>query len=139
MHDPGKHSSPVRLPFVSFTVINILLSHTDICYRLTVPRVLCSVCFVWLQTMQAGKVSNYDSEQDQHTERGSRVIRYFSKIVFSFWIFSGTERKTYLCFATNEESFIFLFPGGYSCNTRSFFYTLKERFFRALASPGGFL
>lgn len=30
MHDPGKHSSPVRLPFGSFPVINILLSHTDI-------------------------------------------------------------------------------------------------------------
>lgn len=30
MHDPGKHNSPVRLPFGSFPVINILLSHTDI-------------------------------------------------------------------------------------------------------------
>lgn len=30
MHDPGKHSSPVRLPFGSFPAINILLSHTDI-------------------------------------------------------------------------------------------------------------
>lgn len=29
MHDPGEHSSPVRLPFGSFPVINILLSHTD--------------------------------------------------------------------------------------------------------------
>ena len=49
MHDPGKHSSPVRLPFGSFPAINILLSHTDICYRLTAPRVLCSGCFrVWL-------------------------------------------------------------------------------------------
>lgn len=55
MHDPGKHSSPVRLPFGSFPAINILLSHTDL-YRLTAPRVLCSVCFrVWL--------SNYDSRE----------------------------------------------------------------------------
>ena len=30
MHDPGKHSSPVRLPFGSFPVINISLLHTDI-------------------------------------------------------------------------------------------------------------
>lgn len=30
MHDPGEHSSPVRLPFGSFPVINIFLSHTDI-------------------------------------------------------------------------------------------------------------
>lgn len=49
MHDPGEHSSPVRLPFGSFPVINILLSHTDICYRLTAPRVLCFGCFLmWL-------------------------------------------------------------------------------------------
>lgn len=62
--------------------------------------------------MTAGKVSNYDSEQDHHTERGSRLYGIFSKNVFSFWIFFvGTERKTYLCFATNEESSIFLFPG----------------------------
>lgn len=30
MHDPGEHSSPVRLPFGSFPVINISLLHTDI-------------------------------------------------------------------------------------------------------------
>ena len=49
MHDPGKHSSPVRLPFGPFPVINILLFHTDIGYRLTAPRVLCFGCFlVWL-------------------------------------------------------------------------------------------
>lgn len=30
MHDPGKHSSPVRLPFGSFPVFNISLLHTDI-------------------------------------------------------------------------------------------------------------
>lgn len=56
MHDPGEHSSPVRLPFGSFPAINILLSHTDFCYRLTAPRVLRSACFhAWL--------SNYDSRE----------------------------------------------------------------------------
>jgi len=66
-----------------------------------------------LQTMQAGKISNYDSEQDHQPERGSRLYGIFSKNVFSFWIFSGTERKTYLCFCyKTEESFIFLFPAG---------------------------
>lgn len=30
MHGPCEHSSPVRLPFGSFPVINILLPHTDI-------------------------------------------------------------------------------------------------------------
>lgn len=49
MHDPGEHSSPVRLPFGSFPVINILLSHTDILLQTTAPRVLCFGCFlVWL-------------------------------------------------------------------------------------------
>lgn len=48
MHDPGEHSSPVRLPFGSFPVINILLSHTDILLQ-TNRRVLCFGCFlVWL-------------------------------------------------------------------------------------------
>lgn len=27
MHDPGEHSSPVRLPFGSFPVINITISY----------------------------------------------------------------------------------------------------------------
>lgn len=112
MHDPGEHSSPVRLPFGSFPVINILLSHTDILYRLTARVYFVPFAFVCsCQTMTAGKVSNYDSEQDHQPERGSRLYGFFSKNIFSFWIFSGTERKTYLCFATNEESFIFLFPG----------------------------
>lgn len=56
MHDPGEHSSPVRLPFGSFPVINIFLSHTDILLQTNRPRVLCSVCFrAWL--------SNYDSRE----------------------------------------------------------------------------
>lgn len=41
MHDPGKHSSPVRLPFGSFPVINILLSHTD--YWLQTNRAACTL------------------------------------------------------------------------------------------------
>ena len=53
--------------------------------------------------MTAGKISNYDSEQDHHTERGSRLYGIFSKNVFSFF-----------------------FPGGYSCNTR-LFHILKDR------------
>lgn len=49
MHDPGEHSSPVRLPFGSFPVINILLPHTD--YLLQTNRAACTLfrCFhVWL-------------------------------------------------------------------------------------------
>lgn len=62
--------------------------------------------------MTAGKVSNYDSEQDHQPERGSRLYGIFSKNVFLSGYFVGTERKTYLCFCyKTEESFIFLFPG----------------------------
>lgn len=72
MHDPGEHSSPVRLPFGSFPAINILLSHTDYWLQTNRRRVyFVPVAFVrgW-QTMPAGKVSNYDSEQDHQPERG---------------------------------------------------------------------
>lgn len=49
MHDPGEHSSPVRLPFGSFPVINILLSHTDILGRLTAAAcTLFRLLRVWL-------------------------------------------------------------------------------------------
>lgn len=49
MHDPGEHSSPVRLPFGSFPVINILLSHTDILSQTNRAACICSVCIrVWL-------------------------------------------------------------------------------------------
>lgn len=41
MHDPGEHSSPVRLPFGSFPAINILLSHTD--YLLQTNRAACTL------------------------------------------------------------------------------------------------
>lgn len=34
--------------------------------------------------MTAGKVSNYDSEQDHQPERGSRLYGIFSKNVFFF-------------------------------------------------------
>ena len=112
MHDPGKHSSPVRLPFGSFPVINILLSHTDIFVQTnraacTLFRLLscvsCKLCKPGkYQTMIVNRITSRNADHVYTV--------FFSKNVFSFWIFSGTERKTYLCFATNEESFIFLFP-----------------------------
>lgn len=84
MHDPGEHSSPVRLPFGSFPVINIFLSHTDILLQTNRRRVyFVPLAFVrGCQTMTAGKVSNYDSEQDHQPERGSRLYGFFSKNVF---------------------------------------------------------
>lgn len=58
MHDPGEHSSPVRLPFGSFPVINILLSHTDILLQ-TPRRVYFVSAAFWCgwQTMPTGKNS----------------------------------------------------------------------------------
>jgi len=98
--------------------------------------------------MTAGKVSNYDSEQDHQPERSLRLYGFFSKNIFSFWIISGAERKTYLCFATNRRKFYlsfsragipvipaFFIPGKnvvsvlasliYLCNLLFFDYTTK--------------
>ena len=56
MHDPGEHSSPVRLPFGSFPVINILLSHTD--YLLQTNRAACT-----LFRLLSGLAANYASRE----------------------------------------------------------------------------
>lgn len=139
MHDPGKHSLPVRLPFGSFPVINILLSHTD--YLLQTNRAACTL--FRLLSCVACKLCKPGKYQTMIVNRitsrnADHVYTVFFKERFSFWIFSGTERKTYLCFCyKTEESFIFLFPGGYSCNTR--FFIPGKSVCRALGSPGGFL
>lgn len=123
MHDPGKHSSPVRLPFGSFPAINILLSHTDILLQTnraacTLFRLLsCVVCKLCkpgkYQTMTVNRITIRNADHVYTV--------FFQRTFFLSGYFVGTERKTYLCFATNEESLSFFFPGGYSCNTRSFF------------------
>lgn len=110
MHDPGEHSSPVRLPFGSFPVINILLSHTDYLYRLTAPRVLCSICFRVAANYASREVSNYDSEQDHQPERGSRLYGIFSKNVFLSGYFRERKENRIFAFATKLRKFIFLFP-----------------------------
>ena len=76
--------------------------------------------------MTAGKVSNYDSEQDHHTERGSRLYGIFFKERFFFLDIFRNGKKNVSLFCYKLRKFIFLFPCGYSCNTR-FFYTWKER------------
>ena len=63
---------------------------------------------------------------------------FFQRTFFLSGYFQERKEKRIFVFATKQRKVLsFFFPGGYSCNTRSFFYTLKERFFRALASPGG--
>lgn len=84
MHDPGEHSSPVRLPFGSFPVINILLSHTDI--LLQTNRAACTLfrllSGVVGKLCQPGKILNYRSEQDNQQKRYTRLYGIFSKNVF---------------------------------------------------------
>lgn len=84
MHDPGEHSSPVRLPFGSFPVINILLSHTD--YLLQTNRAACTLfrllSGVVGKLCQPGKILNYRSEQDHQQKRYTRLYGIFSKNVF---------------------------------------------------------
>jgi hypothetical protein len=47
--------------------------------------------------MQAGKVSNYDSEQDHQPERGSRLYGFFQRTFFLSGYF--LERKENRIFA----------------------------------------
>lgn len=103
MHDPGKHSSPVRLPFGSFPAINILLSHTDI--LLQTNRAACTL--FRLLSCVAGKLCQPGKYQTMTVNRiTSRNADHvytvsFQRTFFFLDIFVGTERKTYLCFATN--------------------------------------
>ena len=123
MHDPGEHSSPVRLPFGSFPVINISLLHTDIVLQTnraacTLFRLLscvaCKLCKPGkCQTMTVNRITIRNADHVYTV--------FFKDRFFSLDIFCRTERKTYLCFCyKTEESFIFLFPGGYYRYTRSF-------------------
>jgi hypothetical protein len=61
--------------------------------------------------MQAGKVSNYDSEQDHQPERGSRLYGIFFQRTFFFldnfqerkekriFVFATKQKKVYLSFS----------------------------------------
>lgn len=60
--------------------------------------------------MTAGKVSNYDSEQDHQPERGSRLYGIFSKNVFLSGYFRERKENRIFAFATKLRKFIFLFP-----------------------------
>ena len=64
------------------------------------------------------------------------TVFFFKERFFFLDNFQEREEKRIFVLRQTKEVLSFFFPGGYSCNTR-FFYTLKERFFRALASPGG--
>lgn len=113
MHDPGEHSSPVRLPFGSFPVINILLSHTD--YLLQTNRAACTLfrllSGVACKLCKPGKYQTMTVNRITSRNADHVYTVFFQRSFFLSGYIVGTERKTYLCFATNEESFIFLFSG----------------------------
>jgi hypothetical protein len=84
--------------------------------------------------MTAGKVSNYDSEQDHHTERGSRLYDIFSKNVFLSGYF--LERKEVSLFYDKQKKVLsFFFPAGIPVIPA--FFIPGKSVCRALASPGG--
>ena len=96
MHDPGEHSSPVRLPFGSFPVINIFLSHTDILLQTNRRRVyFVPLSFVWRQTLTAGKyqtmiVNRITSRNADH------VYTVFFQRTYFLPKFCRNRKNTYL-------------------------------------------
>ena len=129
MHDPGKHSLPVRLPFGSFPVINILLSHTDCLLQTnraacTLFRLLscvaCKLCKPGkYQTMIVNRITSRNADHVYTV--------FFQRTFFLSGYFQERKEKRIFVFATKQRKVLsFFFPGGYSCNTR-FFYTWKER------------
>lgn len=139
MHDPGEHSSPVRLPFGSFPVINILLSHTD--YLLQTNRAACTLfrllSCVACKLCKPGKyqtmtVNRITSRNADHVYTVFFKERFFSLDIFrngkkNVSLFCYKRRKFYLSFSRAGIPVIpaFFIPGKNVC--------------RALGSPGGFL
>lgn len=97
MHDPGEHSSPVRLPFGSFPVINILLSHTDI--LLQTNRAACTLfrllSGVVGKLCQPGKILNYRSEQGTN-KNAIHVYTVFFQRTYFLPKFCRNRKNTYL-------------------------------------------
>ena len=138
MHDPGKHSSPVRLPFGSFPVINILLSHTD--YLLQTNRAACTL-FLLLscvacklckpgkyQTMIVNRITSWNADHVYTVffQRTFFLSGYFCRNgKKNVSLFCDKLRKFYLSFSRAGIPVIpaFFIPGKSVC--------------RALASSGG--
>lgn len=103
MHDPGEHSSPVRLPFGSFPVINILLSHTD--YLLQTNRAACTLfrllSCVACKLCKPGKYQTMTVNRITSRNADHVYTVFFQRTFFLSGYFCRNERKTYLCFATN--------------------------------------
>ena len=94
MHDPGEHSSPVRLPFGSFPVINILLSHTD--YLLQTNRAACTLFHLLSCGRKLCKPGSYQTMiVNRITSRNAdHVYTVFFQRTFFFLDIFGNGKKT---------------------------------------------
>lgn len=128
MHDPGEHSSPVRLPFGSFPVINILLSHTD--YLLQTNRAACTLfrllSCVACKLCKPGKYQTMIVNRITSRNADHVYTVFFQRTFFLSGYFRERKEKRIFVLRQTEESFIFLFPAGIPVIPA--FYTWKERF-----------
>lgn len=140
MHDPGKHSLPVRLPFGSFPVINILLSHTD--YLLQTNRAACTL--FRLLSCVACKLCKPGKYQTMIVNRitsrnADHVYTVFFKDRFFFLdIFRNGKKNVSLFLLQNRGKFYLSFSRAGIPVIPAFFIPGKS-VCRALGSPGGFL
>lgn len=109
MHDPGKHSSPVRLPFGSFPAINILLSHTDI--LLQTNRAACTL--FRLLSCVAGKLCQPGKYQtmivNRITNRNADHVYtvFFQRTFFLLDIFwNGKKTVSLLLLQSNRKVYL---------------------------------
>lgn len=140
MHDPGKHSSPVRLPFGSFPAINILLSHTDI--LLQTNRAACTL--FRLLSCVAGKLCQPGKYQtmivNRITSRNADHVYtvFFQRTFFFLDIFRNGKKNVSLFLLQNRGKFYLSFSRAGIPVIPAFFIPGKS-VCRALGSPGGFL
>lgn len=126
MHDLGEHSSPVRLPFGSFSIyyylIRILLLQTN--------RAACTL--FRLLSCVAGKLCKPGKYQTMTVNRitsrnADHVYTVFFKERFFFLDIFGNGKKNVSLFCDKRRKFYLSFSRAGVPVIPAFFYTLKER------------
>lgn len=140
MHDPGKHSLPVRLPFGSFPVINILLSHTD--YLLQTNRAACTLfrllSCVACKLCKPGKYQTMIVNRITSRNADHVYTVFFQRTFFLSGYFQERKENRIFVFAQNRGKFYLSFSRAGIPVIPAFFIPGKS-VCRALGSPGGFL
>lgn len=140
MHDPGKHSLPVRLPFGSFPVINILLSHTD--YLLQTNRAACTLfrllSCVACKLCKPGKYQTMIVNRITSRNADHVYTVFFKERFFFLDIFRNGKKNVSLFLLQNRGKFYLSFSRAGIPVIPAFFIPGKS-VCRALGSPGGFL